>query len=149
MSAEAAIKIALCASCGMFTTGLIFYGMRSIRHAKAANYLAGHPAKSFFIGFLGFLVPLIVLLAMIDAKPKEGWLWMLVLALIVMIYGIGVGVAGRSLGERMMPDASPMQHTTIGSLILIASLVWVFLGFFVLAIAISMGIGAWLRARRL
>ena len=61
MSASGAITIALCAAGGMFTTGLIFYGMRSIRHAKAANYLADHPAKSFFIGFLGFLIgPVII-----------------------------------------------------------------------------------------
>ena len=147
MSAVQALVITIGASGGMLTTGLIFYGMRSDRHAKAANYLADHPVKSFLIGFLAFLIPFLVILGMIDAGSKDGWI--LVLALTVLIWGIGIGVAGRSLGERMMPDATPMMHTTIGSIILLGSLIWIFLGFFVVAIAVSMGFGAWLRARHL
>ena len=147
MSALQAVAITLGASGGMLTTGLIFFGMRNVRHTKAANYLADHPVKSFLIGFMAFLVPFLLILGMIDAQTKDGWV--LVLALTVLIYGIGIGVTGRSLGERMMPDASPMLHTCIGSIILLGSLVWIFLGFFVVAIAVSMGFGAWLRARHL
>ena len=150
MSAEEALGVSIAVVGmvgGMFSTGIIFYGLRTSRHAKAAEYLSQHPAKSFFIGFVAYLIPLLMIIGMISEKAKDGWF--LVTAVTVLIYGIGIGVSGRSLAENMMPDATPMRQVCVGSLVLLASLLWLPLGFFVIGLSVSMGFGAWLRARKL
>lgn len=132
---------------GMLSTGVIFYGLRGARHAKASEYLSTHPLKSFLFGFLFFIIPFLCIASMIKSGEKDGWV--IVLAITMAIYGLGMSVAGRNLAEKMMPDASAMRQVCVGSIVLLSSLIWPFSGFFVVGIAVSMGFGAWIRARAL
>lgn len=115
------------------------------RHQRAAAGLGGRGGGSFAVGFLAMLLPLILLAVLYHTGIPAGrfLLW----TLLTIAVGLGISVAGRRLGERVLEDRGALAQTAIGVAALVMPLASLLLVPIVLAIAAA-GLGAWLRAGR-
>jgi len=123
----------------------VFLALRPERHARGAQALDRAPFVSLLLGLLpvGGLVG--GLLALGFAGMQIGYLAVLVLA--GLLCGLGISVAGRSLGQRLMTDASPFMQTLVGAALLGGAMVWPAAGLVIFLTAVALGLGGWLRAR--
>lgn len=131
---------------GSLALAPLFLALQPQRHAGAAAQLANGFVGNLLVGLLPLGAALAGLVALGAAGLRTGYLALLVAT--GLLCSLGIGVAGRALGQRLLADAAPLRQTLVGAAMLCGGLLWPAAGLVLFVVATALGIGAWLRAGR-
>lgn len=124
----------------------VFLALRPERHASATRALDQAPFICLLIGLLPVAGLVGGLVALGYAGMKNGYLALLVLA--GVLCGLGISVAGRALGQRLLTEATPFIQTLVGAALLGGAMVWPAAGLVLFLTVVALGLGGWLRGKR-
>jgi hypothetical protein len=125
--------------------GPLFAALRPERHAAAHQQLEAAPISCLFLGLIPLGALLVLMLVIYSAQLASVWVMVVVVAGILC--GLGAGISGRYLGNRLQPEGTVLSQTLIGTALIAGSSLWPAAGLVMFLIAVSLGLGGWLRAR--
>ena len=123
----------------------LFAALRPERHGAAQQQLESAPVTCLLIGMIPFGALLAIMLVIYSANLVSAWIMILVLAGIFC--GLGAGVSGRYIGNRLQPEGTVLSQTLIGTALIAGAALWPAAGLVIYFLSITWGLGGWLRAR--
>jgi len=125
--------------------GLLLAMLAPLRQERAAARLAEKPIRSFLLGAVCLLLPLVALHVLFRHHLPIGRGFLVCLLIVGVVCGLAT--CARALGARALPGRPPIMQTALGlgalALALVAPPGWL-----AALIAIPLGLGAWITARR-
>jgi hypothetical protein len=125
--------------------GLLLAMLAPSRQERAAARIAEKPVASFLLGAVCLLVPLGALHVLFRHHLRIGRGFLVCLLIVGVVCGLAT--CARALGARALPGRPPIMQTALGlgalALALVAPPGWL-----AALIAIPLGLGAWITARR-
>ena len=97
---------------------------------------ASSPGRSFGIGVLNIVLITILLIALLSLEDAAAGIFQLlgliVLALLAVVLTFALAGMGRLIGDRLLPDSSPVRQQAWGSTLLVAACLMPLIGWFLL-----------------